>query len=570
MIGSDVFRGSAQLGAFLRFVVESVLNGKQDRIKAYTIGVEVLRRNVKFDPQIDPIVRVEATRLRRAIERYYAGPGADDAIIIDLPRGSYVPTFRRRDEALRGPEPDSPALVQWMARHRIKLVAGAAGALFVILALAVMGGLTPSGRSTAGHPNAPAVTASALPGLQHPGMPLLLLTRIETLGLHDGQPLGAKSLFERLRDAFSRFETVNVIVDPRGSEVPGDVVSTVNVAAVRTDYGLAGSIEYLDDRTTTARFNLQDARSGAIIWSGSYERIPGEVGQGRGAEDRIVLDLAAKLLQPFGVIRSHDRAEQLAGGSADPRYRCVIEASDALRTIDPADDMRARACLDRLTAEDATFATGARYRAALELREFLLAIGPQPADASLLYRALADARHAIEAQPENSRGYNTLASVLFARRDLTRSFAASDKAVALNAYDMDILGDYGGRLIASGEIDRGMAMLRRAAGVADVRPSAHHFFLFLGSYLQGDQAAAGFHAGQLTNDNSQLGLLARALVAIQAADRDTARNAFDRLSSLNPAWREDLRGSLSKVIAAPGIVDRLAADLDAARFADRR
>ena len=49
---------------------------------AVLIGVEVLRRDVKFDPQLDPIVRVEATRLRRAIERYYSGPGADDPLTI--------------------------------------------------------------------------------------------------------------------------------------------------------------------------------------------------------------------------------------------------------------------------------------------------------------------------------------------------------------------------------------------------------------------------------------------------------------------------------------------------------
>ena len=71
---SEVFRRSPQLGAFLRFVTEAVLHGKGDRIKAYTIGVEVLRRDANFDPQIDPIVRVEATRLRRAIERYYEVP----------------------------------------------------------------------------------------------------------------------------------------------------------------------------------------------------------------------------------------------------------------------------------------------------------------------------------------------------------------------------------------------------------------------------------------------------------------------------------------------------------------
>ena len=81
MMLSDEFVRSPQLAAFLRFVVEAVLQGKSDRIKGYTIGVEVLRRDPSFDPQADPIVRVEATRLRRTIERYYAGPGADDSIV---------------------------------------------------------------------------------------------------------------------------------------------------------------------------------------------------------------------------------------------------------------------------------------------------------------------------------------------------------------------------------------------------------------------------------------------------------------------------------------------------------
>src|SRR6202011_835820 len=56
-----------------------------------------------FNPQIDPIVRVEATRLRRTLERYYAGAGANDPIVIELPRGTYVPTFSRRAAARAGP-----------------------------------------------------------------------------------------------------------------------------------------------------------------------------------------------------------------------------------------------------------------------------------------------------------------------------------------------------------------------------------------------------------------------------------------------------------------------------------
>src|SRR5580704_19312747 len=96
VVGSEVMRSSPQLTAFLRFVVEAVLDGHSDRIKGYVIAVEALKRGTRFNPQIDPIVRVEATRLRRTLERYYAGAGADDPIVIAVPRGTYVPTFSRR------------------------------------------------------------------------------------------------------------------------------------------------------------------------------------------------------------------------------------------------------------------------------------------------------------------------------------------------------------------------------------------------------------------------------------------------------------------------------------------
>lgn len=95
IVTSPGFRRSPQLVAFLRFVVESVLGGKAGQIKSYTIGIEALRRGEGFDPQIDPIVRVEAGRLRRALASYYAGEGAHRSVTIEIPLGSYVPTFCR-------------------------------------------------------------------------------------------------------------------------------------------------------------------------------------------------------------------------------------------------------------------------------------------------------------------------------------------------------------------------------------------------------------------------------------------------------------------------------------------
>ncbi|MFC7053331.1 hypothetical protein ACFQI3_11595 [Hansschlegelia quercus] len=79
---------------FLAFVVNEALEGRGERIKAYTIGVDVFGRGSDFDPATDPIVRIEATRIRTALALYYDGPGASDPVHIMIPPGSYAPIFR--------------------------------------------------------------------------------------------------------------------------------------------------------------------------------------------------------------------------------------------------------------------------------------------------------------------------------------------------------------------------------------------------------------------------------------------------------------------------------------------
>jgi hypothetical protein len=96
IVASAAFRDALRLVSFLRFIVETALTGKSSQIKAYTVAIEALGRPASFDPQDDPIVRVEAGRLRRALAHYYASAGLDDPIVIELLRGSYVPLFRRR------------------------------------------------------------------------------------------------------------------------------------------------------------------------------------------------------------------------------------------------------------------------------------------------------------------------------------------------------------------------------------------------------------------------------------------------------------------------------------------
>jgi adenylate cyclase len=93
ILASDEFRASDKQRAFLSFVVDETLADRSSQLKGYTIAVSVYGRPEGFDPQVDPIVRVEAGRLRRALDHYYLTAGRNDPVGIKIPKGHYVPTF---------------------------------------------------------------------------------------------------------------------------------------------------------------------------------------------------------------------------------------------------------------------------------------------------------------------------------------------------------------------------------------------------------------------------------------------------------------------------------------------
>ncbi|MDZ4141857.1 MAG: hypothetical protein U1C48_07615 [Methylotenera sp.] len=90
MLASPLFAGSPRQRRFLDYLVINTLAGNADRLKGYTIAVEVFDRTSDFDPSLDAIVRVEATRLRNKLREYYDTLGKQDAVRINFPKGGYV------------------------------------------------------------------------------------------------------------------------------------------------------------------------------------------------------------------------------------------------------------------------------------------------------------------------------------------------------------------------------------------------------------------------------------------------------------------------------------------------
>jgi TolB-like protein/tetratricopeptide (TPR) repeat protein len=100
ILASDLFLNAHRLSNFLRFSVERVLRGEGEQIKEYLIGTEVFGRSSSYDPRTDPVVRVEAGRLRLKLTEYYRTQGQSDPVIIDLPKGTYAPAFLHRSSRL--------------------------------------------------------------------------------------------------------------------------------------------------------------------------------------------------------------------------------------------------------------------------------------------------------------------------------------------------------------------------------------------------------------------------------------------------------------------------------------
>jgi hypothetical protein len=98
ILGSEKFARSKRLRSLLRFTVTQTLEGHADTLKEYVIGTEVLKKPDTYDPRRDSLVRVLASRLRVKLKEYYNDGGSDDPLVIEFPKGKYVPRFQKREQ----------------------------------------------------------------------------------------------------------------------------------------------------------------------------------------------------------------------------------------------------------------------------------------------------------------------------------------------------------------------------------------------------------------------------------------------------------------------------------------
>jgi Tfp pilus assembly protein PilF len=400
------------------------------------------------------------------------------------------------------------------------------------------------------------MTATAPMSRPVPATTALPTVLVEPFDLAGPVPPGTsapEALRVLLIQTFARFEDVNVVSEP--TQMPGWEGAA---AASAADYRFTTTVAF-DHAGMNFTFRLIDVAAGTVAWTKSYAGM--RIGEDPSDASLAFLgEISATLLHPIGVVATRERVKQATRAGSD-RYRCFLEAHDYLRSFVHAQHAKVRACLEEAVAADPSFAAGWVALARVYLREHQFSENTRPGDTPPLERAKNAARRAIEINPQSARAHFVMFDILAGVGDIRGVRSYGEKAIALNPYDPSVVFHYGAQLVMLGDVDAGVAIINRVAANATVPPARLDFALFMASYLKGDMEAASRSAKRITNEAFLPGYVARALAAFRTEGPVETRQALDRLSAIDPAWRTDPRVELSKFITSPAVVDRFANDL---------
>ncbi|WP_275782501.1 adenylate cyclase [Pararhizobium gei] len=463
--------------AFLTYIVEEALAGRADRIKGYSIALAVFKRDQHFT-QEDPVVRIEAGRLRRVLERYYLVAGQKDPVRIDIPKGGYVPVFQWR-EPVSIAKPAQPegsdtsldihAVTGWTKRREAATGASIA-ATVAMLGVASWAWM---------HSVFPVKDQGGLPA-----EPTLVVAPFANLGDGAKAEIYANGFTEELLTALPRFNEIKVF----GRETSRTLSADADVKEVRDELGarylLAGGVRTSGERIRVSA-RLIDTADGMILWSQTYDNDL----QARdlfAIQADVANQVATSIAQPYGIIAQADASRQPPDDFG--AYECTLKFYAYRAELGPENHAAVRDCLEAAVADYPAYATAWAMLSILYLDEYRFAGatgGPAP-----LARALATARRAVQIEPGNTRGLQALMTALFFSQEVKEAIRTGERALARNPNDTELTGEFGTRLALTGQWERGGALLDKAV---TLNPGGGGFYRgtrALAAYMLGDTAEA--------------------------------------------------------------------------------
>lgn len=454
ILNSAPFQQSQRRRRFLEYVVNETLAGRGERLKGYSIALEVFDRPATFDANADPLVRMEAGRVRDRLREFYQDEGKSDRVRIDLPKGSYTPTIEVRGEEMPGPAPvaanghgpaNAASLVQADTQRagytrvwtRPALLAGA---LSLIVAVAIWG-------ITGGRDH------SALP--DKPSIAVLPFSNI-----------GGDAVWGRFADGITEdiitdlSHSKDLVVIARNS---GEVYKhkPVDIRKVGRDlnvkYVLEGSIQPLAGRIRVTA-QLIEVASGSHVWSERYDRPADDLFD---VQNNVTQRIAATLAGYEGAVaeaeRSLLRRKPPASLTAFDTYLLGMEAK---HTVTKDGLLEAERLFNKALDLDPQLARA--HVGLVDVQFYLIDLGLAPSVPDALAKMMAAGEMAVRLDANDGKTHYALGLAQLYNGKREQAVAEFARAQTLSPSDADMLVCIGWSLPMLGQSEHAVQLMERA------------------------------------------------------------------------------------------------------------
>jgi CheY-like chemotaxis protein len=405
IFGSSDFDASRRSREFLRFIVEETLAGRGHDLTQATIATRVFGRRDDFDAVVDPIVRIQAGRLRRSLERYYLLSGRNDPVAIELRRGSYAATFRAQAEGEAAATEDRPPLP---------------------------------------------VVAPAPPAVETSEWPAVAIRSFEHAQAQPELADRATRMNEELVLELGRYRDVRTLLQ-------GELDEHEASGRPRARFSLGGRVrEEAGDLKVTVQ--LVDRTTGEQIWGDEYHTTA-RPGRWSGTPDDIARVIAARVGAEEGVIVQLLAAERRKRRpAAMTAYGAILLSYEFFLARDPDSLSVTLDALRRLVEAEPDCGIAWTRFARLHLANHTFEVTPIPTP---IEHAITYAHHGVRVDPTSRRARCILASALLIKGELASARDELEQALRLSPDSLVYLEIIGYLLALLGD-ERGPDLIRSA------------------------------------------------------------------------------------------------------------
>ncbi len=513
ILQSSEFKATDNQRKFLSFVVNETLEGRASQLKGYTIAVDVYGRSEKFDPQMDPIVRLEAGRLRRALEHFYLTAGKNDPVRIKIPKGSYVPTFQTVQI------PPSGTKTQTAERKDSTLTMESSVAV----------------------------------------MPLINLTGDKE------QEYFTDGLTEELTTELARYQDFQVIASQSTMRFKSQKVDPQEVGRdLGVRFLLTGSVRKAS-KTVKVTIRLLDTFTAEQIWGESYKRDQSAANL-IAVQEEIANRVIGTLADQYGLIKLRLSRESRKKAPANLKaYDAILRFYHYETELTQEAFGKALVSLERAIEIDPDY--GLAWAMLGHLHADNYALGFCKIETPL-EKALTFAQKGVALAPENQFAWDALTLVYFHRGDKELFLQHVEKTIALNPNSPYIVGVAGWHMALWGEWNRGLSLLKKGMKLNPYHPTWFHLAPYMGYYRRGLYENAFAEALKFNYPELFWDPVMRAAALGQMGRENEARAAVDDLLKLEPDFVTQGRSMINHYVKVDDLIDIVIEGLKKAGLAD--